>query len=200
MSANEKERRGPKAERREATRAALVAAARELFAERGYAAVGTEEVVQRAGVTRRALYHHFADKGALFRAVFEQVEEELVARAAAAASDAPPAKRLEAAVGAFLDACLDRDVQQIVLQDGFSVLGFETASQIDEAYALGSIQALLELAISEGQIAEQPVEPLAQILFGALNQAALVIARAEDVPAARAAMGGTIARLLAALA
>ena len=184
----------------DATRRRLVAVARRRFATRGYAGTSIADITARAKVTRGALYHHFADKGALFRAVFEQVEEELVARAAAAASDAPPAKRLEAAVGAFLDACLDRDVQQIVLQDGFSVLGFETASQIDEAYALGSIQALLELAISEGQIAEQPVEPLAQILFGALNQAALVIARAEDVPAARAAMGGTIARLLAALA
>ena len=184
----------------DATRRRLIAVARRLFAARGYAGTSIADITARAKVTRGALYHHFADKGALFRAVFEQVEEELVARAAAAASDAPPAKRLEAAVGAFLDACLDRDVQQIVLQDGFSVLGFETASQIDEAYALGSIQALLELAISEGQIAEQPVEPLAQILFGALNQAALVIARAEDVPAARAAMGGTIARLLAALA
>ena len=184
----------------DATRRRLVAVARRRFATRGYAGTSIADITARAKVTRGALYHHFADKGELFRAVFEQVEEELVARSAAAASQSPPAKRLEAAVGAFLDACLDRDVQQIVLQDGFSVLGFETASQIDEAYALGSIQALLELAMSEGQIARQPVEPLAQVMLGALNQAALVIARADDVPAARVAMGKTIARLLAGLA
>src|SRR4051812_30151379 len=72
-------------ERAEATRAALVAAARELFAQRGYAAVGTEEIVQRAGVTRGALYHHFAGKRELFRAVYEDVERELVERIAAGA-------------------------------------------------------------------------------------------------------------------
>jgi hypothetical protein len=86
------------------------------------------------------------------------------------------------------------------LLDGFSVLGWETASRIDEAYPLGSLQALLELAMSEGQIAKQPAEPLAQVLLGALNQAALAIARADDVPASRRRMGKTIGRLLAGLA
>jgi AcrR family transcriptional regulator len=184
----------------ESTRRKLISVARRLFASKGYAATSIGDITERARVTRGALYHHFSDKEALFRAVFEQVEEELVARAATAASKSQPAKRLEAAVGAFLDACLDRDVQQIVLLDGFSVLGWETASQIDEAYALGSLQALLELAMSEGQIAKQPVEPLAQVLLGALNQAALAIARAEDVPAARLKIGKTIERLLAGLA
>jgi AcrR family transcriptional regulator len=184
----------------DSTRRKLVSVARRLFAKKGYASTSIGEITTRAKVTRGALYHHFSDKEELFRAVFEQVEEELVARAAAAASQSHPEERLQAAVGAFLDACLDRDVQQIVLLDGFSVLGWETASQIDEAYALGSLQALLGLAMSEGQIAEQPVEPLAQVLLGALNQAALAIARAEDVSVARAEMGKTIGRLLAGLA
>jgi AcrR family transcriptional regulator len=183
----------------EGTRRKLIAVARDLFATRGYAGTSIGDITARARVTRGALYHHFSDKKALFQAVFEQVEEELVSRAAEAASESHPAKRLDAAVAAFLDACLDRDVQQIVLLDGFSVLGWETASQIDEAYALGSLQALLELAMSEGQIQKQPVEPLAQVLLGALNQAALTIARADDVPAARRKLGKTIERLLAGL-
>jgi AcrR family transcriptional regulator len=184
----------------DSTRRKLIAIARRLFAKKGYANTSIGDITAAAKVTRGALYHHFADKEELFRAVFEQVEEELVERAAAAASQSRPAKRLEAAVGAFLDACLDRDVQQIVLLDGLSVLGWETANQIDEAYALGALQALLGLAMDEGQIVRQPVEPLAQVLLGALNQAALVIARARDVPAARKEMGKTIARLLAGLA
>jgi AcrR family transcriptional regulator len=184
----------------EKTRRKLISAARELFARKGYVDTSIGDITARARVTRGALYHHFSDKKALFRAVFEQVEDELVSRAAAAASKSQPAKRLEAAIGAFLDACLDRDVQQIVLLDGFSVLGWETASQIDEAHALGSLQALLELTMTEGQIARQPVGPLALVLLGALNQAALAIARADDVPAARRKMGKTIERLLAGLA
>ena len=184
----------------ESTRRKLIAVARRLFAKKGYAGTSIGDITTRARVTRGALYHHFKDKEELFRAVFEQVEEELVARSTAAASESRPSQRLQAAVGAFLDACLEHDVQQVVILDGFSVLGWETASQIDEAYSLGSLQALLRLAISEGQIAEQPVEPLAQVLLGALNQAALAIARADDVPSARAEMGNTIGRLLSGLA
>jgi AcrR family transcriptional regulator len=184
----------------DATRRRLIAVARRLFATKGYAHTSIGDITKRAKVTRGALYYHFGDKRDLFRAVFEEVEQELVARATAAASKSRPDKRVEAAVAAFLDACLDRDVQRIVLLDGASVLGWETASAIDEAYALGSLQALIELAIQEGQIARQPVEPLAQVLLGALNQAALTIARADDVPAARRQMGKTIGRLLAGLA
>src|SRR5215210_3417242 len=75
--------RSRKAEQSEATRAALVVAARALFAERGYAGVGTEEIVRRADVTRGALYHHFEDKKDLFRAVHESVEAELAQTIAA---------------------------------------------------------------------------------------------------------------------
>jgi AcrR family transcriptional regulator len=182
------------------TRRKLISVSRRLFASKGYAGTSIADITNRAKVTRGALYHHFSDKEELFRAVFEQVERELVERSTEAASESPPAKRIEAAVGAFLDACLDRDVQQIVLLDALSVLGWETVSRIDEEYALGSMQALVELAMSEGHMAKQPVEPLAQLLLGSLNQAALVIARADDVPKARAEMGKTVQRLLRGLA
>src|SRR4051794_27076976 len=95
-------------ERGEATRAALVAAARGLFAERGYGAVGTEEVVRRAGVTRGALYHHFRDKRDLFRAVYEETELEIVASIGARMEGvADPMELLVTGVRAFLDACSD---------------------------------------------------------------------------------------------
>ena len=81
-------RRRTQAERSEATRGALIAAARPLFAERGYAGVGTEEIVRAAGVTRGALYHHFDGKRELFEAVYEQIEAELAERIAAGALSA----------------------------------------------------------------------------------------------------------------
>src|SRR2546421_10951846 len=106
-----------KAEQSEATRGALVAAARELFAERGYAAVGTEEIVRAAGVTRGALYHHFSGKKQLFQAVYEDVEQKLVERIAESAisSASDPLQALHAGAQAFLDACEDPAVQRIAL-------------------------------------------------------------------------------------
>ena len=101
--------RGRQAERSEATRAALIAAARLLFARDGYGGVGTEEIVRSARVTRGALYHHFASKEDLFRAVFEQVEAELTQRVAAVAASAEdPYQALSAGAETFLDACLTR--------------------------------------------------------------------------------------------
>src|SRR3712207_6595672 len=92
----------------EATRAALVAAARELFAERGYGSVGTEEIVQRAGVTRGALYHHFTDKEDLMRAVLHDLSRELAeASSTAALQETGQWRQILAATNAFLDACVD---------------------------------------------------------------------------------------------
>src|SRR5690348_2578258 len=127
------ERPRTKAEQREATTAALIAAARELFAERGYANVGTEEIVQRAGVTRGALYHHFkGGKEELFRAVLVQLSAELMQRvveAAGATND--PFEELVAGADAFLDASMTPEIQRIVLIDGPSVLGWEVWRAID---------------------------------------------------------------------
>src|SRR6187401_3200790 len=131
-------------ERSEATRAALMAAARPLFAERGFAAVGTEEIVRAAGVTRGALYHQFADKRELFAAVFEDTEAELIAEAAqrVAATDDP----LEALRGGFqswLEACSRPAVQRIVLVDAPAVLGWEEWRAIGERHGLGVTMAAL---------------------------------------------------------
>src|SRR3712207_1328156 len=105
-----------KAEQSEATRTALIAAARGLFTERGYAAVGTEEIVRAAGVTRGALYHHFSGKDDLFVAVFEEVEQELTQRIAEAALSAgDPYEALRIGAQAFLDSATEPAVQRIAL-------------------------------------------------------------------------------------
>src|SRR3954471_19827939 len=110
------EERRRQTDRSESTRAKLVSVARELFAKRGYAAVGTEEIVRRAKVTRGALYHHFEDKRDLFRAVHEQVEQELVEGIGERMRGVEdPMELLNAGLRAFLDACTDPAVIQIAL-------------------------------------------------------------------------------------
>jgi AcrR family transcriptional regulator len=190
------------AERSEATRDALIGAARRLFAERGYAEVGTEEIVRAAGVTRGALYHHFAGKRELFEAVYERIEAELAERIAtgALAGDAvDPLAAMRAGAEMFLRACTEPEAQRIVLIDGPSVLGWDRWREIAAEHGLGLIEGTLQAAIDAGAIAEQPVRPLAHVLMGALDEAAMLVARAEDPDAMRAEVGRTLNTLLAAL-
>src|SRR5215467_7419516 len=173
--------------RSEATRQRLVAAARELFGARGYAGVGTEEIVRAAGVSRGALYHQFRDKADLFAAVAEQIEAEIAERIAADASAAAadPAGALRTGVRLFLDACAEPDVERIILLDAPAVLGWEAWRDLAGRYGLGLVQLALQTAMDAGTIVPQPVAPLAHVLIGALNECALYIARAGDPPAAR---------------
>lgn len=194
--------RRSQAERSEATRRALVEAARPLFAERGYAGVGTEGIVRAAGLTRGALYHHFEGKRELFEAVYEQIEAELAGRIATGALDAgseSPLEAMRAGAEMFLQACTVPEVQQIVLLDGPSVLGWDRWREIGAEHGLGLIEGTLQAAIDAGAIAAQPVRPLAHILMGALDEAAMLVARAEDSEAARAEVGRTLDALLEGL-
>lgn len=186
-----------KAERSRATRAALIGAARALFAERGYAGVGTEEIARGAGLTRGALYHHFADKRDLFRAVYEQLEAELTEEIAKAAlSDRDPVRGLRRGAEIFLERCADPRIERISLIDAPSVLGWQEWREVGARYGLGLIEAGLAAAMEAGEIERQPVRPLAHLLLGALDEAALMIARAEDPAAARAEMLQTLQRLI----
>lgn len=187
-----------KAAQSEATRAALIETARRLFAERGYAGVGTEEIVRAAGVTRGALYHHFAGKKELFRAVYEEVERQLVERIAASAlsSAADPLEALHAGAQAFLDACEDPAVQRIALVDAPSVLGWEQWREIGLRYGFGVVQATVQAAMDAGLIERQPVEALSHLLLGAIDEGAMLIARADDAGRTREQVGSSVARFL----
>lgn len=182
----------PKARRAaqaEATRGALIDAARRLFVDKGYHHTGTEEVVAQANVgTRGALYHHFADKEALFEAVFVAVEESLVIEAAKNLAD--PAEgafnQLRQGLIGFLDASLTSEVQRILLIDGPAVLGWSRWRELESRYGLGGIRAMLERAAEEGDLAAgQPVAVLAHVLLAAAEEAAMFIANAADQQAAR---------------
>jgi AcrR family transcriptional regulator len=193
--------KGRKAVQSEATRGKLVRAARRLFAKRGYADVGTEEIVRAAGVTRGALYHHFGGKRDLLEAVYEQVEADLtrkIAEGALGTGARSPLEAMQAATGMFLDACTDPEVQRIVLLDAPAVLGWERWREIAAKYGLGLIEASLQAAIDAGEIEQQPVKPLAHVLMGALDEAAMLVARSDD-PETREQVAAALGRLTDAM-
>jgi AcrR family transcriptional regulator len=195
--------RRTQAQRTAATRTLLLNSARKLFAHNGFGAVSTEAIVATAGVTRGALYHQFEDKAALFAAVYEEVERELVAEVAQRIVAAGPADQLQAMrIGArfFLDLCSAPEVQQIVLIDAPAVLGWEQWRAVGVKYGLGIIEAMLGQAIVDGVIPEQAVRPTAHVLLGALDEAALYLSRADHADQARADMYAVCDRMIAGIA
>jgi AcrR family transcriptional regulator len=198
MSVNHPRR--TQAERSATTRQALLDAGRALFAERGFAGSGQEEIVERAGVTRGALSHHFGTKSQLFLAVVQDVQgdvAELITEAAMKGAD--PMDQLRLGCLAFLDAAMDPSVSRIVLLDAPAVLGWQTWREIDAAHGLGLVTEALDHVMDAGLIERQPVQPLAHLLLAALNEAAMLVANAEDLVATRALVGVTVERLLARL-
>jgi AcrR family transcriptional regulator len=194
--------RRKQADRSAATRAALIAAARALFAEHGYADVGTERVAQTAGVTRGALYHQFTDKADLFAAVLEAVETDLTARlihAVAAAGSDDARVLLTTGVDAWLDASAEPEVRRIALLDGPAVLGWQRWREVGMRHGLGLVTSLLTELIDAGAVPAQPIEALAHVLIGALDEAALYVALAPDPARARAEAGAVLHRFVATI-
>jgi AcrR family transcriptional regulator len=193
MSEKGEPRPDGRAERGAATRAVLIATARDLFAERGYAAVGTNEVVERAGVTRGAMYHHFPGKRELFRAVYEQGEQELAESVAARLAEIEdPWELLLAGMHSFFDACTDPALRQIGLIDGPAVLGWQEWREIGTRYALGLTTFALQNAMDAGVIRQADVTQLAHLWIGALGEAAMLLANADDPQAEREQVEATV--------
>jgi AcrR family transcriptional regulator len=177
-------------------------AARRLFTERGYEAVGTEEIVRAAGVTRGALYHHFGGKADLLEAVYERLEAESterVARVVLGSDLESPLAAMRAGIEAFLDECAEPELQRIGLHDAPAVLGWDRWREIAAENGLGLIEASLSAAIDAGEIRQLPVKPMAHLLLGALDEAAMLVARSDD-PASRAEVTAVLLAILESFA
>jgi AcrR family transcriptional regulator len=191
--------RRTQSERSAATQTALQTAARQLWGERGYAAVSTPEIAEAAGVTRGAMYHQYADKAKLFLAVLENVEAEVIDRLAAAVAAAEPktpAAALRIAADAWLEIASEPDVRQLVLLDAPSILGWAGFREISLRYGLGMTEQLLNAAIEAGELKPQPVRPLATVMIGALDEAAMSIANAEDPDREKAEVRAVVNNLI----
>jgi AcrR family transcriptional regulator len=192
--------RRTQAERSQATRAELVAAARKLFAVRGFAGTSLDEILAACGVTKGALYHHFATKTDLFRAVVEAEEQRLTALITEAARMTRTATgALHAGCDAFLQACLDPQLQRILLLDGPAVLGPQAMRDLEGRYTRALLQRGIEEALAEVSAPRRPSEAATHLLIGALSSGAVAIAQAPNPPAMLRLMKSEVARLLAAL-
>ncbi len=173
-----------KADQSKATIDTMLGVAKKEFSRKGYAAASTERIVQQAGVTRGALYHHFKDKKDLFLAVFTKAQEEIGRRIEQhAALKIDLWDQLVYGCRAFLEACSDPELQQIVVIDAPSVLNWNTYRQVDNtlpASGLVLLKACLTDLLTEKRIRPVPVEALAHLLSGAMDESAVWIAHHPD--------------------
>jgi len=190
-------------DRGQATRDLLVTEATRLFAERGFEATSIEAVLEATGVSRGSLYHHFKGKDALFAAVLDAEEARIgdaTLRAAIPAGDDPVAA-LRAGAMEWIRLAGDPVVQRIVLIDAPAVLGWERWREIEEQNALGTLKVAMQAAADEGRIDASLVDMFAHAILAAVNELALLIARAEDTAAAQrqaeVAVDELLGRLLA---
>ena len=191
------------AERTEATTKAIEAAARKLFATRGFAATSIDDIAARAGVAKGAVYHHFASKEELFARVLDAVQGELAAAPVPAA-----ARRISDPLDAIADGALrwllaasEPERKRILLVDGPAVIGWQRWREIDAKYFGAGARAGVAAALGEGAPARE-VDAAAHLLLGAVMEAALVCATADDpkrtarvyVAALRRMLGGLVLR------
>jgi len=187
------------AERRAATRARLIEAARELFVERGYEDTSTESILEAAGLSRGAMYHHFATKRDVFEAVFEQVSDEAIAGALRAASRAgSPLDELVGGCLGWLREVRRPGVAAILIEQGPAVLGWKRARDLEAKTSLGLMTRSLERAVEAGQVEVPSLQLAARILNAALAEAALASRHGQRV--SRARVEASIRQLVAGLA
>ena len=169
------------ADRSEATRQALIEAAVELFAEKGFGGTATEDIVVRAGVTRGALYHHFRDKKDLFTAVYTHLAD-LKSRLVAEAMESDDLiAGVQAALSAYLDVCRDPVFTRICHVDAPGVLGWDEWRAASTDHGVGLITKGMQRAIDAGLIANKSADVLAHVVHGAIMEAGMLVSRDPDV-------------------
>jgi AcrR family transcriptional regulator len=176
-------------------------AARSLFGRNGYAQTSVDEIAAAARVTKGAVYHHFAGKEALFRAVHDEVETDALARAMGAAEPGrPPVDQIVAIMNAYLDAALDEEIRRITLIDGPAMLGLEPELPPEQQATQAGVRSFIAESIERGQLADLDPGMLTDLIGGLALLGGLMIARAADPGVTRAAVGKALDAMLRGLA
>jgi AcrR family transcriptional regulator len=192
---------GKRAAQGRATRGQLIEVATRLFAEHGYEGTSIEAVLSAAGVSRGALYHHFAGKEALFEAVVSAVSEQVTVKLTETVQGcADPLDAMRTAALAWIDLAADPVIQRVVLVDAPSVLGWDRWRAMDDGRTLGAMRVMLQAISDSGRLPAELVGPFSHMILAALDEIVLVIARAPDSKAAvgegRMAVQALLDRLL----
>jgi AcrR family transcriptional regulator len=195
-----------RAEHAEATRRAVLGAARSLFGRNGYAQTSVDEIAEAARVTKGAVYHHFANKQALFRAVYAQTgtdAQDRVIRAGGLGAEAgTPVDQIVAMMNAYLDASLDPEFRRIILIDGPAVVGYDAEAEaaVADEPGMQALRSFLAASMARGQLIELDPRQLTELIGGMTWVAGSVIARAVDPGEARASLGRVLDAMLRGLA
>jgi AcrR family transcriptional regulator len=194
--------RRTQAQRRAATRAAILGAARELFTEHGYHGCSVDTILISAESSKGAFYHHFRDKAEVLEALLAEFEEEGVRRAKEWSTGiTSPLEIIRGSAHNFLTWCTEPYIRQVVLTDALSVLGFARWHQIDDRYTLDVLDRLLQRAVHIGEVQPMPSTRMtARLINAATNEAALFVANSADVEASRAEASAGIDHLLTSIA
>jgi AcrR family transcriptional regulator len=192
---------GKRAAQGRATRGQLIEVATRLFAEHGYEGTSIEAVLSAAGVSRGALYHHFAGKEALFEAVVSAVSDQVTVELAESVRGCvDPLDAMRTAALAWIDLAADPVIQRVVLVDAPSVLGWDRWRAMDDGRTLGAMRVMLQAISDSGRLPAELVGPFSHMILAALDEIVLVIARAPDSEAAvaegRTAVQALLDRLL----
>lgn len=195
--------RGTRGDKAEATRKDLIESAHRLFGSRGYSNVSLNEIVAASGVTKGALYHHFpGGKQDLMEAVYAQVEADFSQMLVdeilptLGEDEIDPLDVMEQAIVVTLDASLDPELQQIVLIDAPSVLGWKRWREIADEHSLGLVKGLLAAGNESGSMLPLPTDTLANLLMAALSQSMLMVGQAEDKDVAKEEATATMKALI----
>ncbi len=183
----------------EATREALLEAARDLFVAEGYGQVGVEAIARAARVTRGAFYHHFEDKPALFAALVERLQASAAAKVRAAVAEVEaPRERLLTGARAFLEACVEADYRRLVIEDAPAVLGAARCREIEDRHAIGMMIAAISAMAEAGRFQAADPALTARMIAAMLCEAALLIGEAADPRPLREASLDVVERVFAA--
>ncbi len=188
-----------KISRSEATQGRIIAVARDIFAREGFAGASLAEIVKKASVTTGAIYHHYGDKRGLFKAVAESLEQEILDEVGKVPPKSDPWEAFESGISATLEICARPDIQRIIFQEAPAVVGLAEWREIEVQYAFGVMRAAIGELSATGVIKEPDADITAQIILGAIIQAAHAVATANDHETALARAQVTVKRMIRAL-